>query len=310
MWQPLSKLLDLLGKVPISLRSHHAEMTIGSPNERDAFDSTHWRDYLDPATLFDLWGPVPGSPWIPYHCVPLFAALRSVKPDRIGPTHPDLVREIEGNGHLANPLLQKPLGEPWVADGAWIILDLPGPTSVAAATRFAAAGYQPVCTFDHWPHPNALVKAERILAQLLRYASLLSDIRRPLVPQSPPVYLCDRDRLGPGPARPRDFDNRYFLDDSILPSSETLRANHIQSILCVVPTSTDLPRDDLRAYFRDLTREGFGPIYGAAWNQPPDLRPFDFPPDAFNVTFSQSGYRRSDSGGFGQLVPEPSSSSG
>ena len=46
----------------------------------------------------------------------------------------------------------------------------------------------------------------------------MSDVRRELVDQSPPVYICDRNRLGTTPGRPRDFDNRYFLDDSILPS--------------------------------------------------------------------------------------------
>lgn len=309
MWRPWSKLLHLLGNLRITYTGHRAAMTVGSPNERDAYDSTYWRDYLDPVKLFEVWGPIHTSPWEPYHCVPLFAAIQSIKKDRIGPTHPDTVREIEGNGKLASPLMKRPLGEQWVADGTWIILDLPGPTSVAAASRFVAGGYQPVCTFDHWPHPNGLLKPELILAQLLRYASLMSDVRRELVEQSPPVYLCDRNRLGTTPGRPRDFDNRYFLDDSILPSPDFLRRAGIQSILCIVPTPDDRPREDLCAYFRDLRKDHFGLIRGAAWSDP-DLRPFDFPEAVFTISFRQSGFRRSDSGGFGQLIPEPSSSSG
>lgn len=307
MWRPISRFLDFLGRARISYRSHRAMLTVGDPNDRDALDSMGWRDFLQPERLYDVWGPLAGSLWEPYHCVPLFAAVAAVKPDRMGPTQPDLVRDIEGNGKLADGLLDRPLGTAWAAARTWVILDLPGPTSVAAAVRLIRAGFQPVCTFDHWPHEHGLLKPERILAQLLRYAPLVAELRRELAPGAPPLWICDRDRLGSRPGRPREFDNRYFLDDSILPSAEMLRSSGISRILCVVPETGDSPREDLSAYFRDLRTEGFVTIQGLGWADA-SVAPFSFAEPVFQIGFRQAGFRRADAGGFGQLIPEPSSS--
>lgn len=309
MWQPLSKLFDLIGKIRISYGPSRVDLTVGNPNERDAMDSTYWREYLDTRKLFDIWGPVPVSEWEPYHCVPLFAAIASLPKDRIGPTHPDMVREIEGNGHLTNELMRQPLGKTWADQKSWVILDIPGATSVPVAVRMIAAGFQPVCTFDHWPHREGILKPEIILAQLLRYAAFMSDFRKYLTVNSPPLWVCDRGRLGNRAGKVREFDNRYYLDDSILPSADTLRRNGIQQIICMVPSAEDKPTLDLRAYFRDLRKENFGNIYGVALRDP-NVELFRFPEDTFQVSFKQSGFRRSDAGGFGMLIPEPSSSGG
>ena len=309
MWQPLSNLLDRLGRARISYRSHRATLTAGDPAASDSQGSMLWQAYTDPEALHDVWGPVSGSVWEPYHCVPLFASLTSLKRDRIGPTSPELVREIEGNGKLAGEVMRRPLGSGWAAASSLVALDLPGPTSVAAAVRMMGARFQPVCTFDNWPHERGLLKPEIILGQLLRYAAQVAELRADLRPDSPPLLICDRLRLGTRPGSPREFDNRYFLDDSILPSGETLRRTGIRQIICVVPQREDQPRDDLRAYFRDLRREGFEAIFGAAWSDH-GMETFSFPDSVFQVKFKQSGFRRSDAGGFGQLIPEPSSSGG
>ena len=309
MWQPLSSLLNFIGRIRITYRPTSVTMTIGNPGDRDAMDSTYWKDYVDTEKLFAVWGPVPGGPWEPYHCVPLFAALQTVLVSRIGPTSPDRVKEVEGNGHLGHIQVDKPLGTEWAKKKSWVILDLAGATSVAAGLRFIAGGFQPVCTFDNWPHPAGLIKTEIVLAQLLRYAAHVSDHRKYLTVDSPPIWLCDRNRLGTRQANVKEFDNRYYLDDSILPSPETLRKNGVEQIICVVPTSLDKPREDLCAYFRDLRKEGFNEIYGAAF-QDPELSLFRFPETVFTIDFKQSGFKRNDAGGFGLLIPEPSSSGG
>lgn len=309
MWQPLSSLLNLIGRIRISYRPSTVTMTIGHPEDRDAMDSTYWKEYNDTEKLFAVWGPVPGGPWEPYHCVPLFAALQTVQASRIGPTSPSQVKDIEGNGHLGHIMVDKPLGAAWAKQKSWVILDLPGATSVAAGLRFIAGGFQPVCTFDNWPHPAGLIKTEIVLAQLLRYAAHVSDHRKYLTVDSPPIWICDRNRLGTRQANIKEFDNRYFLDDSILPSPETLKKNGVEQIICVVPTAQDKPREDLCAYFRDLRKENFPQIFGAAF-QDPSLNLFRFPEDVFTIDFKQSGFKRSDAGGFGMLIPEPSSSGG
>lgn len=271
--------------------------------------STDWKRYADAETLFDVWGPPPGSLWTPYHCVPLFAALQSLRKDHFGPTPTTQANEIESGELLEGAVHLKPLGEAWAGERAGVLLDVPGPQSVALAVRLVAAGYQPICTFDHWPHARGLLKPEIILSQLLRHAGSIAKLRNGLRPDAPPLWICDSDRLGTRRGHPDEFDNRYFLDDSILPSAETLAQAGIARLICVVPTALHTPRDDVRAYFRDLKKIGFHHIDGAALNDPALTR-FEFPLGVFDIKFSQIGYKRSNAGGFGRLIPEPSSSSG
>jgi hypothetical protein len=309
MWQPLSKLLSALGRMRMASSPRRLNLEAGNPLAHDVLDSPQWKEFLEPARLYDIWGPVPDSPWVPYHCVPLFAALSTFPNDKVGPTDPEWARAIESGDHLGRAPSLSALGDTWSREGVWLILDLPGTQSVTLAARLIAGGYQPVCTFDHWPHPVGVLKPEKILAQLLRYASGVRPLRASLTPSSPPVWICDRDRLGGGPGRPKEFDNRYYLDDSILPAPEILRSAGIQHILCVVPSPAEMPGPDLRAYFRDLRKQGFAAIHGVALTDPA-LAPFEFAPETFEISFSRSGFARSDAGGFGRLVPEPSSSSG
>lgn len=216
-----------------------------------------------------------------------------------------MVKNVEGNGHLGGIMVEKPLGAEWKEQKSWVILDLTGARSVAAGLRFIAGGFQPVCTFDNWPHPAGLIKTEIVLAQLLRYAAHVSDQRKYLTVESPPLQgICDRNRLGTRQANVKEFDNRYYLDDSILPSPETLRKNGVEQIICVVPGFEDKPREDLCAYFRDLRKENFTQIFGCAF-QDPELKLFRFPEEVFTINFKQSGFRRSDSGGFGVLIRSP-----
>jgi len=309
MWQPLSKLLNFFGKIPFVFKPSRVSLTVGQPDGRDARFSEDWKNYLRPEPLYENWGPVPGSTWEHYHCVPLFAALQTIPDNQTGPTHLNMVRQIEGNGHLTDELMKVPLGEGWASRQSWVILDIPGPSAVAVSVRMIAAGFQPVCTFDHWPHPQGLIKSEIILAQLLRYASSVQRLRDQLKMESPPLWICDRNRLGTRRGTPNQFDNRYFLDDSILPSADVLRRAGIQHIICMVPGPSDQPTDDLRAYFRDLRKDNFAQITGVALSDS-SLELFSFPEDTFTIDFKQRGFSRSDAGGFGQLIPQPSSSSG
>ncbi len=310
MWRPWWMLLNLFGKIRIPRWVSYSGLRVGDPQALDAGLAPDWRRYTRAETLFDLWGPPPGSPWRTYHAVPLFASLRVVKPDRLGPTLPAVAATIEAGPHLsaAAPHV-KPLGAAWAEARVWVILDLPGVQAVPLAARFMAGGYQPVCTFDHWPDPKGVVKGEEVLAQLLRYASVIAPLRADLTPQSPPVWICDRQRLAPQPGKPGVFDNRYYLDESAVPGPEALRAAGLTRIYCVVPRREDRPSDDLCAYFRDLRQLGVLDIQGVALNDA-NLKPFAFAESVFQITFNSMSYGRSAAGGFGVLIPEPSSGGG
>lgn len=316
MWQPLSKLLDSIGRLRVALGPSKVSVQVGFPGADDALGGFDWKNYRTSEALYEVWGPPSGSVWEPYHCVPLFAALDALKSakwpattNEPWPTAAEEAARIETDPHLPGAAAREPLGREWAENGVWVILDVPGVVAVPLATRFVLAGYQPVCTFDHWPHPAGLLKPERILAQLLRYAPVVAEARQRLHPASPPIWICDRDRLGRGSGMPREFDNRYFLDDSILPGPDALRKAGIRHVVCIVPEAWMHPLEDIQAYLASLKREGFSEIHGAALNDP-ELRTFDFAPVGAPRRFDAAHYQRSAAGGFGRLIPEESSSSG
>ena len=152
MWQLLSGPLEWLGRLRLGF-SRRRSLRVGSPDAPDARGSMGWRAHVAADRLYDVWGPHPDSPWVPFHCVPLFAALDRITSDQVGPTAP-----VAGD----DPVSRRPYARPgapapsWLSPGTWVILDLPGPETVEAGAWLVTAGAQPVCTFDNWPHPRGV----------------------------------------------------------------------------------------------------------------------------------------------------------
>lgn len=270
--------------------------------------------------------------WVPFHCVPLFAALDSLKRDQIGPTRPRERRDPPNGDvdagtppasvtNLAGgtpvippapaawrelPPAARPGAPPpaWLKRDTWTVLDLPGPMAVeAAAWLVSAARCQPVCTFDNWPHARGVLRAEATLAELLRWATTVAVARPSLDAGSPPLWICDSERLGAMPPKPREFDNRYYLDDSILPGPGLLRQGGIREVVYVT-VDEGTPAADLDLYLRELLAAGL-PVWHVSvlrpGGEPSSLRLLSTP------SRRPSGFRRSSAGGFGQDVPDPSS---
>jgi hypothetical protein len=282
-------------------------LAVGDPHAADARGGNEWRDFLDPVRLFDTWGPHPAGPWVPYHCVPLFAALDRLKRDAVGPAPPP-GSPLRPSAPAELPPHARP-GAPaphWLTPSTWTILDLAGARSVeAAAWLVGATGAQPVCTFDNWPHEHGVLKPEFALAELLRWATTLQEARSRIAPEAPPLWICERERLGERPGRPREFDNRYFLDDSVLPGPGVLGRYGLERVVYVVPEADDEPLADLEGYFGELLLAGIpvlriGLNSGGSTLTPLSSRRAPRP-------LTPSSYRRSAVGGFGTLVPEPSS---
>jgi hypothetical protein len=190
-------------------------------------------------------------------------------------------------------------------------LDGPPLTSIALAAHLCGQQYcQPVCTFDNWPHPAGLLKSEVALAGLIRYASLMARAKPEWHKGLPPVWICDNGRLGVRPGRPRDFDNRYYLDDSILPGLELLRQHQLQRVVYASSNMLDPPIADMAGYLHMLQKQGLPVLrIGLSSREMWDVGPTpagDLPPPIF----SPQGFFRSTAGGFGTPIPEPSSSSG
>lgn len=316
MWRPWSRLLEALGRVRFSARSTW-RVSVGDPRAVDARGGSEWRAFLAPEDLFRVWGPLDGSPWEPFHCVPLFAALDRVARGRAGPpSKVELERAASGPDVLPGHARPGAPAPAWATPGTWTIVDLPGPVAVeAGAWLVTAAGCQPVCTFDHWPHPRGVLRAEAILAELLRWASTVGAARGRLVRDAPPVWICDSERLGTRTGSPGEFDNRYFLDDSILPGPGLLGGAGIRRVVYLSAGSGSrtggaapaVPVVDLEAYLSDLLKAGLPVLHVEVSEFSLEPRPFSAPSSPRPPP--RSGYRRSAAGGFGTEVPEPSSSS-
>jgi len=314
MWRLWSRPLELLGRLrlPSLLPGFlsRRKIQVGDPLAPDAMGGTGWKELSRPEPLFDAWGPHRDSAWVPYHCVPLFASLDRLQVDTVGPAPPpgapgrkDPPGELPASARPGSP------APSWFTPETWVILDLPGPRSVeAAAWLIESVLCQPVCTFDNWPHARGVLKPEETLAELLRWASTVASVRPRITAEAPPLWVCDRGRLGERPGRPGEFDNRYFLDDSVLPSPKLLARHGIERVIYVVQQGSDVPLADLESCFSDLLTAGIPVLRQVLANPEEGPRALSSPPSPRPPP--RSGFRRSSAGGFGTHVPEPSSGSG
>lgn len=298
MWRLWSKLLELLGGFSLPRPFPRGPLKVGSPTAVDALGGRGWQRYTRPEALFEVWGPVPGSPWEPFHCVPLFASMDRIDPAGLGPP-PAEERVPEPPAH-ARP---GALAPSWSAPGTWVVADLPGPLVVPVGVWLVIAGYQPVCTFDNWPHLKGVQQPERILAQLLYWAPMVADYRKRLTPASAPAWLCDRLRLGERAGRPGEFDNRYYLDDSLLPGPGVLQQSGIVRVVYLTEKREDEPLVDVEPYFKRLGQAGLEVLHADLSDPTLGLAPL---PRVRPRKLHADRYRRSSAGGFGSMVPQPS----
>jgi hypothetical protein len=124
-------------------------------------------------------------------------------------------------------------------DDLAVIIDMPGPEAVAAASALARV-MTPVFGFGNWPHPVGVVPAHQTLAAVLYY---LPELRRAaeLRPRSArPLFVLDSNRLLPYSDASSAFDNRYVAR---LPGASDLAGLGIRRILYVRPNGS--PREEL-----------------------------------------------------------------
>jgi hypothetical protein len=126
------------------------------------------------------------------------------------------------------------------------ILDLEGPSSVAVAAGLAS-GFDPVFTFDNWPHPLGVVPSHLTLGSAVYHRPSFLRARAERSPTAPPVFVLDRNRLARYVDEDGQFDNRYVAK---LPTAENLKSLGIRHLLYVTPSQADLRElDDLNDDF-------------------------------------------------------------
>lgn len=127
-----------------------------------------------------------------------------------------------------------------------VIVDLPGPEAVAFAAGMADS-FDPVFTFDNWPHPRGVVKAHLTLAAAAYYQPLFAKKGAARRVTAPAVLVLDRARLTPYTDEASQFDNRWVAK---LPSAAALRELGVKRALYVAPTAADtLELDDINDDF-------------------------------------------------------------
>lgn len=293
MWSLLLNLLEGIGRIRLPFVGGKQKMVIGRTDIPDALGDYAWRQYLHSRELCRVWGPHPNSPWMPFHCLTLFVALDRMDRESVGPIETD-------------PWARTPFQPPqWMDASTLLFIDLPGPQSAALGALLAMhAGCDLVCTFNNWPHPRGVIKPEQTLAALLRYASLLEKKRTVYPTPGPVAWLCDWGRLGVMQGKPGDFDNRYYIEESIIPGPNYLRERGIENIV-YVPEMPNTVHADLGVHLQEFSKAGFAVMRSTVSHDGSLTAPtlLILPPQ----TFSTMGFFRSSAGGFGAPVPHPSS---
>lgn len=301
-------LLEILAKfrIPLSFTFVRQGLAVGELSALDALGSTRWKEFVSAEKLFDTWAPAVSSRWEAFHCPTLFASIDYLDKKEVGCAPDAYYHEFAGGWTASSVPAPR-----WLDQQTWLILDAPGWISVAVAAQLAQYRVcETVCTFDNWPHPKGLIQPEMTIAALLRYAPMMETVRRNLVFGLPPVWVCDNTRLGNQPGSPGQFDNRYFLDDSILPGPELLKTNGIQRVVYASPGLSSPPTADLTDYFNYLIQQGLpllrvGMSSVEAWKAEP-VPVHQIP----KLPLNRGSFFRATAGGFGSEIPEPSSSSG
>ena len=120
-----------------------------------------------------------------------------------------------------------------------VVVDLQGPEAVAFAAGMAGY-FDPVFTFENWPHPRGAVAAHKTLAAALYYQPLFARSRAKSKAR-PPVFVLDHDRLASYLDETKQFDNRWVAR---LPSAASLNDLGIKRVLYVTYSDYDAKEMD------------------------------------------------------------------
>jgi len=191
-----------------------------------------------------------------------------------------------------------------------VIVDLPGEESVMMGLALAQKGYRPVPLYNSCSGPSAVVNVNSIKYLLSQEAMDLQQMK--IAFDARPAFLLDANRMREGlNAAAGEFDNRWMVFPQDFPSANFLLSRHIRGILLIQP-KVGQPRNDLAHVLLRWQEAGVRifEMVPNSTNQPAELivaRPTYFKSIWYRV-LALMGLRRNSTGGFGSIVPEPSSS--
>jgi hypothetical protein len=182
---------------------------------------------------------------LPLHVLTLFDVLRDERSTSLARTLKPMNTWDMGQAALAAQGLADLYEDAKQRKITALVLDLPGPESVAAAASLSRL-FTPVFLFDNWPHPLGVVPSHLTLAAAIYNRPEFVAAARSREPLAPPVFVLDSNRMLPYRDESNRFDNRYFAR---MPTAATLTQLGVQRILYVTATKQENEQDDLNEDF-------------------------------------------------------------
>jgi hypothetical protein len=183
----------------------------------------------------------PGPRLMPFYVPTLFNILKN--PRGVGVTARLL--PMHTASMEAAQMAAEALATLFTSDDDWkstaLILDMPGPESVAAAAGVARV-FAPVFLFDNWPHPLGVVPSHDVLAAALYHRPDFVVAREKRDPDAGPAFVLDSRRLDPYRDESDRFDNRYMAR---MPSADALEKLGVRRVMLVTHVPMPHEEDDL-----------------------------------------------------------------
>ncbi len=205
---------------------------------RDSLGGEGWKAYLDPVKLQDVTRPATAG-WRPLERAVLFQAVSQDSLNKqLRPVYTPAMGEVYARGKALVSLVSSVKDK----EATLLLLDLPGPQSVALAASMAES-VEPVFYFDNWPHPQGVVKSHETLGAAIYYAEELKQKAAARQGRAMPVAMVlDSRRLSPYQDASDAFDNRYLVD---LPDATALKKLGIARVLYITEKPVEDEMDDL-----------------------------------------------------------------
>jgi hypothetical protein len=181
----------------------------------------------------------------PFNVRTLFEVLNNPRGAGLGPLLRPMHSVAMDVGNHAAQALAAMFSDDADRKSTALILDMPGPLSVAAAAGVAKV-FAPVFLFDNWPHPLGVVPSHQTLAASIYHRPDFVAANAHRGTPAPPAFVLDNQRLSPYRDESDRFDNRYLAR---LPGTDKMEALGIKRVLYVTASPEPHEMDDLNDDF-------------------------------------------------------------
>ena len=276
--------------------------------------------------LFDIWC-VPSGRWSPWVKPVLFSFISNTPVLASAPTvSPFAVRALDAHQSIpavgpAAPPAWDMTGLPTTAqENVALVFDLPGGEAVRLAMSFLPLGFRPVPLYNALPWQEAggfllshehppIVNMQDVVQALGAATPELAKAQ--LSDDAPPVFMLDANRRRAiGPGLPGSFDNRSISFPTDFPSANFLLSWGIERAI-VVLQDRDQIEADLTHTLRQWQDGGMRiELKRLDKSEPPRVIVIEKPSwyrSMFYRALELLDFRKAVLGGFGGVVPEPSS---